>query len=169
MDILSISLIYANRYSWIQATVLLVLATPFLLRSSKSFQPTPSKHTVEQLKDISSRLDTVIRNTATISTSLDPATDILAFYIHTFWVFSFLLSLKALILGICALHWITERQLQEYEVSCPTRSFCTFNLRLDRSDLPYAYTMVPMLLQLAILFFVAGFVGFCYRLLSELL
>jgi len=120
---------------------------------------------VSLLSQILNRLDNdpvkVLPQPGQISFVPDPS----AVRINSFWLISLVLSLATALVGIVSLQWLREHQ--SYSDYTSEEAFAIFNMRaeaLERWHVPKVFTAFPLLLQGALVLFLAGMVDFSLQL-----
>ncbi|KDR83165.1 hypothetical protein GALMADRAFT_238997 [Galerina marginata CBS 339.88] len=141
------------------------VVTAFIVESYKTLKPDPNDNIISLLSVIANRLDnntlstSILPSPVGIRSSFSPTMS--AIRINNFWFISLVLSLATVLFGIISLQWIREHQ--NYPNLPPKESFALFNLRSDglkRWHIPKIFTTLPLLLQSALILFLAGIVDF---------
>ncbi|KAF9554481.1 hypothetical protein CPC08DRAFT_611873, partial [Agrocybe pediades] len=85
--------------------------------------------------------------------------------INSFWFMSLVLSLATALIGIISLQWL--REYQSYANFNSEEKFAIFNMRRDGFEkwhVPKVFAALPLLLQGALVLFLAGMVDFSLAL-----
>jgi len=88
--------------------------------------------------------------------------------VNTLWFLSLILSLATVLIGIISLQWLREHLRPHTDLE-PQIAFSLHHLSvesLDRWYLPQIFTVLPLLLQLALVLFLAGVLDFLWSLNS---
>ncbi|KAF4618838.1 hypothetical protein D9613_009698 [Agrocybe pediades] len=145
------------------------VVTAFVIESYKSLQVDPQDTMVSLLSNILVRLENGTA-TATPTPNLPSGQvpfvpDKSAERINSFWFISLVLSLATALIGIISLQWL--REYQSYANFNSEETFALFNMRKDgfeRWHVPKVFAALPLLLQGALVLFLAGMVDFSLAL-----
>jgi len=134
------------------------VVTSFVVESSKNLQPDPN---VQLLFHIAARLDNEFNNTTAPilfpQIQLYPSPS--SYRINALWFSSLVLSLTTVLAGIVSLQWLREHQ--QYSGLTPQEMFSIFHLRkesLKKWYVPQIFAGLPLLLQAALVLYLAGLV-----------
>ena len=138
--------------------------TTFVVDSYKSLQEDPNERIVTLLAHIASRLDGSLTAPSIVPLANDQAIftpNPSSVRINTFWFVSLVLSLTTVLIGIVSLQWLREHQ--SYADLSPRQAFAVFHMRSDSLKswhIPKMFTTLPLLLQGALVLFLAGLIDF---------
>ncbi|KAF9557588.1 hypothetical protein CPC08DRAFT_45786 [Agrocybe pediades] len=134
------------------------VVTTFVVESYKSLQPDPEVEMVALLLRIADRLD----NASSPALASGPfVQDPAAVRINSFWLVSLILSLATVLIGIIALQWL--RAHQAYSDLTSKQMFAVYRMRsegMEKWHVREVFTALPLLLQAALVLFLAGMVDF---------
>ncbi|KDR78371.1 hypothetical protein GALMADRAFT_95066 [Galerina marginata CBS 339.88] len=141
------------------------VVTAFIIESYKNLQPNPNDAIISLLSQIATRLD----NSASTNVSgARLSTDNIEFLptpssirVNTFWFLSLVLSLTTVLIGIVSLQWLREHQA--YPNLTPKQMYALFNMRIEglqKWHVPKIFTLLPLLLQTALVLFLGGIIDF---------
>jgi len=156
---LSVGLTYDQA---LQAGLFSAVVTAFIIESYKTLQADPQDAMVSILSQILVRLD----NSTTAS--LNPLAQApftpsrAAERINAFWFISLVLSIATALIGIISLQWLRVHQSYPNPESWEL-NFAKFNMRKDGLEawhVPKVFTALPLLLQTALVLFLAGMIDF---------
>uniref|UniRef100_A0A8H7XNM2 DUF6535 domain-containing protein n=1 Tax=Psilocybe cubensis TaxID=181762 RepID=A0A8H7XNM2_PSICU len=144
------------------------IVTALIVESYKSLQPDPNDAIISLLSRIALRLDGPINATAGLYSSpaqifFTPAPS--AIRVNTFWFLSLVLSLTSVLAGIISLQWLREHLV--YADLSPREKYATYYMRADalkKWHVDKIFTAMPLLLQCALVLFLAGIVDFLHSL-----
>ena len=140
------------------------VVTAFIIESYKALKQDPSEILLSRiLAQLEGRVNEtdILTTPKFIPTSSDIRVNIL-------WFLSLIFSLATVLIGIIALQWLREH-LRPYTDLEPQIAFSLHHLNvesLDRWYLPQIFTALPLLLQLALILFLAGVLDFLWSLNS---
>ncbi|KAF4618776.1 hypothetical protein D9613_009779 [Agrocybe pediades] len=145
------------------------VVTAFIIESYKTLHVDPQDTMVTLLSHILVRLE---NGSATGSpTSSLPSSQVTfvpdksAERINSFWFISLVLSLATALIGIISLQWL--REYQSYANFNSEKTFAIFNMRkdgLEKWHVPKVFAALPLLLQGALVLFLAGMIDFSLAL-----
>jgi len=145
-----------------QAGLFSSVLSAFVVQTYQSLQPDPSDQIIFLLSQIASSTNTQLSNTSAILTPPEFVPDSSSVRINVLWLISLVLSLTTVLIAIIASQWLTEHQ--QYPTSMPIMDkFALFNMRqegLARWHVPKILSSVPLLLLLALIFFLVGLIDF---------
>ena len=140
------------------------VVTAFIIESYKALKQDPSE---VLLSRILAQLESRVNGTdiLTIPTFTPNPSDI---RINILWFLSLIFSLTTVLIGIISLQWLREHLRPHTDLE-PQIAFSLHYLSvesLDRWYLPQIFTALPLLLQLALVLFLAGILDFLWSLNS---
>ncbi|KAF4618576.1 hypothetical protein D9613_009681 [Agrocybe pediades] len=145
------------------------VVTAFVIESYKTLHVDPQDTVVSLLSQILVRIEN--GNMTSTPTSNLPSGQVTfvpdksAERINSFWFISLVLSLATALIGIISLQWL--REYQSYANFNSEETFALFNMRKDGFEkwhVPKVFTALPLLLQAALVLFLAGMVDFSLAL-----
>jgi len=146
----------------LQAGLFSAVVTAFIIESYKTLQADPQDAMVTILSQILVRLDN--STTASLNqlaqTPFTPSRA--AERINAFWFISLVLSIATALIGIISLQWLRVHQSYSNPESWEL-NFAKFNMRKDGLEawhVPKVFTALPLLLQTALVLFLAGMIDF---------
>ncbi|KDR78370.1 hypothetical protein GALMADRAFT_1317448 [Galerina marginata CBS 339.88] len=138
------------------------VVTAFIIESYRNLQPNQDDAIISLLSQIATRLDnstfTLPSSTVSLSTFTPTPSSI---RVNTFWFLSLVLSLTTVLVGIVSLQWLREHQ--SYPNLTPKQTYALFNMRaesLQKWYVPRIFTLLPLLLQSALVLFLGGMIDF---------
>jgi hypothetical protein len=149
------------------------VVTAFVIESYKFLQPGPNDAVVGLLFQIANSLN----NTSSFPPSVDPASITTPFSptpssirLNVFFFLSLILSLTTVLIGTISLQWLREHQ--SYPNLSPKEKAAIFHMRseaLEAWHVPIIFTALPLLLQAALVLFLAGLIDFSLPLGAKLI
>ncbi|KAF9485640.1 hypothetical protein BDN70DRAFT_916765 [Pholiota conissans] len=151
------------------------VVTAFAVESYKTLQQDPNVALAVLLANIAAGIDTLANNTnpsvqstpnvePDVSVSFSPSST--SIRINIFWFSSLILSLATVIVGIVSLQWLREHQRYSEPLN-PKQSLAVFHLRsaaLRMWGIPHVFTILPLILQTAVILFFIGLGEFLFVL-----
>ncbi|KAF9484096.1 hypothetical protein BDN70DRAFT_765017, partial [Pholiota conissans] len=139
------------------------VVTAFVIESYKFLSPDPNDSIIGLLTQIanagnSSLLPSVSPVTSPSTRFSQTASSI---RINVFWFLSLILSLTTVLIGTIALQWLREHQ--SYPVFSPKETLAILHMRresLKAWHVPQIFSSLPLLLQGALVLFLAGLIDF---------
>ncbi|PPQ97810.1 hypothetical protein CVT26_012902 [Gymnopilus dilepis] len=141
--------------------------TAFVIESYKALQPDPNDQIITLLAQISANtqgppgnLSQALPSRPALADAFTPSES--SIRINAFWFTSLVLSITTALIGIVSLQWIREHKKYPGRIS-PRDKFALLNMRneaMKRWYVPEIFSTLPLLLQLALLLFLAGLVDF---------
>ncbi|CAA7262197.1 unnamed protein product [Cyclocybe aegerita] len=144
------------------------VVTAFLVESYKLLQPDKGDLSITYLAHISARLDNLANATAFPPASItEPNSNAFSpssssTRVNILWFLSLVLSLATVLIGIVCLQWLREHQRYPQTLT-QKEAFALFHMRsesLRKWYVPQIFAGLPLLLQLALIFFLAGIIDF---------
>ncbi|PPQ73632.1 hypothetical protein CVT26_010623 [Gymnopilus dilepis] len=135
-----------------------------------SIEPDSDAAMIGLLRHIASRLDTIANVTSAhpIDAESLSSSSVPSIVINALWFTSLVLSLSTALIGIVSLQWLTEHERYPSALSSQEK-FALFHMRAEGLRtwcVPQIFAILPLLLQLSLVLFFAGLIGFL--LLSSL-
>jgi hypothetical protein len=140
------------------------VVTAFVIESYKFLQPSPNDAVVGLLFQIANSL----KNTSSLPPSVDPASITTPFSptssairLNVFFFLSLILSLTTVLIGTISLQWLREHQ--SYPNLSPKEKAAILHMRSEALEtwyVPVIFSALPLLLQGALVLFLAGLVDF---------
>jgi len=148
----------------LKAGLFSAVVTAFIIESYKALKQDPSE---VLLSRILAQLEGRVNGTDILTTPTFTPThsDI---RINILWFLSLIFSLTTVLIGIISLQWLREHLRPHTDLE-PQIAFSLHHLNvesLDRWYLPQIFTALPLLLQLALVLFLAGILDFLWSLNS---
>ncbi|KAF5327416.1 hypothetical protein D9619_004697 [Psilocybe cf. subviscida] len=149
------------------------VVTAFIVESYQRLRPDPNDTIIGLLAHIAQRIDNTPQNgTAPVSlilanTSFAPSRSDIS--INICWFISLVFSLTVALIGIITLQWLREHQRYDSNLA-PQETFAILNSRLHglwRWYVPQIFGGLPLLLQAALVLFLAGIIEFLFALHLE--
>ncbi|KAK7043852.1 hypothetical protein VNI00_008017 [Paramarasmius palmivorus] len=143
------------------------VVTAFLIEAYQKLEEDPADKTVALLEKLVSLQQPNISQTAAISSDLNPFTpDASTIRINCFWLLSLIFSLTSALFGLLCKQWLREYQ-REPPTSSPAEALALRQLRRDSFEkwgVPGFLSALPILLEIALLFFFAGILDLLWGL-----
>ncbi|PPQ76275.1 hypothetical protein CVT26_009712 [Gymnopilus dilepis] len=146
------------------------VVTAFVALSYPNLQPDRDEIIIKLLTQIASNSDNSLNGTSNSNSvaavvnqaSLSSRPSSSSFRVNVSWFISLVLSLATAIIGIVSLQWLREHQ--QYPATLTSRQkFALLNMRIDGLEawhVPGIFSSLPLLLQMALAFFLAGLIDF---------
>ncbi|KAF9475233.1 hypothetical protein BDN70DRAFT_841220, partial [Pholiota conissans] len=132
------------------------VVTAFVIESYKFLQPDPNDAIVRLLTQIANGSNATSSPASTSFTATAPS-----LRINIFWFISLILSLATVLVGTIALQWLREHQA--YPACSPKQTLALLRMRsesLEAWHIPQVFAALPLLLQSALVLFLAGLIDF---------
>jgi hypothetical protein len=149
------------------------VVTAFVIESYKFLQPSPNDAVVGLLFQIANSL----KNTSSLPPSVDPASITTPFSptssairLNVFFFLSLILSLTTVLIGTISLQWLREHQ--SYPNFSPKEKAAILHMRSEALEawyVPVIFSALPLLLQGALVLFLAGLIDFSLPLGRKLI
>jgi len=148
----------------LKAGLFSAVVTAFIIESYKALKQDPSEILLSRiLAQLEGRVNGT--NIPTTPKFIPTHSDI---RVNILWFLSLIFSLTTVLIGIIALQWLREHLRPHTDLE-PQITFSLHHLNvesLDRWYLPQIFTALPLLLQLALILFLAGILDFLWSLNS---
>ncbi|PPQ87615.1 hypothetical protein CVT25_005800 [Psilocybe cyanescens] len=147
------------------------VVTAFIMESYKNLQADPNDAMIHLLSYIATRLDSPLdsnstnTNSSSVPTPFSPSPS--SIRVNIFWFISLVLSLTTVLVGIISLQWLREHQ--HYPDLTPRQRYAVYHMRvegIEKWHVNKIFAALPLLLQCALILFLAGLVDFL-RILGE--
>ncbi|KAF9482242.1 hypothetical protein BDN70DRAFT_775656, partial [Pholiota conissans] len=141
------------------------VVTAFVIESYKFLQPDPNDTIINLLTQIANGSNITASlpsstkgSTLTVSSFTQNPSSI---RLNVFWFISLILSLTTVLIGTIALQWLREHQA--YPDLSPKQSLAILRMRSESLEawyVPHIFAALPLLLQAALVLFLAGLIDF---------
>lgn len=149
------------------------MVTAFVIESYKFLQPDPNDVIISLLSEISNGLNTASSSNSSPRSPISTGTSFVqtpsSVRINVFWFISLILSLTTVLVGTISLQWLREHQ--SYPRLSPKESLAILHMRTESLKawyVPQIFSALPLLLQGALVLFLAGLVDFTLLLGTKL-
>ncbi|KAF9475230.1 hypothetical protein BDN70DRAFT_883939, partial [Pholiota conissans] len=149
------------------------VVTAFIIESYKLLQPDPNDTIINLLTQIANGPNATATTSLAAGGSMSPVSPFTqkssSVRINVFWFISLILSLATVLVGTIALQWLREHQA--YPASSPKQSLAMLHMRTESLKawyVPQIFATLPLLLQGALVLFLAGLIDFSLPLGQKL-
>lgn len=142
------------------------VVTAFIIESYKTLKPDPNDDIIALLSQIANQSNNAALEPRSIllpSQSFSPKHS--AVRVNVFWFLSLIYSLASVVIGIVTLQWL--RQHQAYPGQSPREALAMYYMRSEGMQKWHVWKILmalPVLLQLALVFFFVGVIDFLHEL-----
>ncbi|KAF9471694.1 hypothetical protein BDN70DRAFT_819686, partial [Pholiota conissans] len=149
------------------------VVTAFIIESYKFLQPDPNDAIINLLTQIANGPNATVTTSLAAGGSMSPVSLFTqkssSVRINVFWFISLILNLTTVLVGTISLQWLREHQA--YPGLSPKQTLAILHMRTESLKawyVPQIFAMLPLLLQGALVLFLAGLIDFTLPLGQKL-